>query len=473
MMVSPQKLRAYTRKKEYPYMDKSLRLTTAKIRLDLFVKGTAKNIVSLITKNGQKEDYCRQGTSLSGSMPFNVLTGHKFTRINQILCLMYMMDKGLDDTRFIPVDQVKEVGGSILKNETVTLLAPVIKKRQDIGLDLSKGTQDPDLTTGRNLDLKSDEIQDENLVFFRPQKVINACHVDNMPVQNNEALPIDWAKNDVLGRLVAASGVDVAYGSKRSRYVPLQNTIKMPVKDAFGCADEYYALKMLKWYYATGSKGREDRFDNAMKCNGVLEYALEIFRARCFSMMLGKVLGLPVHMALSEEDVMYWKKQITQNPQVLVTEAVRASDTLDIVMQFVHDQQPSARWFPDKSTWPGQVSDAAKNINRSGMVDEKRLWEDIKVKMIKMESWFEAKIVENLPGKQNQIVFETSAHGDIVNGRPGQKDVDEALRIAGELNKLPCLEVEAETMDEKVMVVAKYLGLMHTMVKNQGPGLFM
>jgi len=434
--MGAKKYSAYKKKKDYSDQEKNEFRKKAKAQMDSHVRSAANDIVRLIVDDKVTSEW-QKGWKMNPAygLPKNPVTGHIYTRANLLLLTLAMMGNDWQDARFCSFAQAKKIGEDthVMKGgKSVTVLRPIVVDKKDADQEESVNE------FVENQDESKDENSSKKIVFFRPYQLFHASQIKNMPDPDDYFDPIDWEVNKVVEHLVEAAGVELQHGSNSAAYSSARDLIRMPDKKAFEDAAEYYGTLLHEFYHSTGHHSRENRLEDHLSqtAAGLREKAMEELRAELFSVMSSRALGLPHAIQNSARYVKYWNQQCEENPQEILTQATKAAETLNVVMQFIQGQQPDAKWFPDKSTWPEEIQQANDFMVGS-----------------------EVGVSQFLEKMDTFLVVEKDADGNMVltSQELDNESIDEGFRVKDLLQEKFGTDVDVivESQDEKVVLTVK------------------
>ena len=356
---------AQTARKTYSDKEKAEFKEAARQKLDQYAKGIAEQIIGVIQQGGEGK-WIRPWKITGMGLPMNPASQHRYSGGNLLTLYLHMLSNGHTDGRYCSFAQAKTLAADTKIRagaKGITLLRPFIKEHSE---DDATADDEQRIMDGEN------PSANKRIVFFRPFNVFHASDIENLPALDEAFTPPSWENNDLLDRLMSASGVEVTPGhSDKAAFFPARNVVRMPAKGAFDGKEEYYATLLHEWYHATGHVSREDRkFGNSLTLGGLESYALEELRAESFSVMASAALGLPYQLTSHAAYLASWNKHLQSDPKTIMEEAVKAVRMLEVVMDFAQDKQPKAKWFPDKSTWPAPAASTEMFLAPELVVDD-------------------------------------------------------------------------------------------------------
>ncbi len=409
--------------------------------LEAFYQTYASKTIDLLSgHNGKK-------AQPSTMLPYNPVTGHVFTGINSFVLTQHMLDNDLSDARFCKFNQASKLGEKthVMKGGNgVQILDPVEIKIPSPGTSDDKLEEQIMFADEQDAIFQGDE---GKTIFFRPKSVFHASQINNAPDPEVFFEPIDWQNSDMVERLVEASAIKVAHGTKDAVYTVGTDTIHMPAKRVFDSPEAYTASLLRQWYSATGSKTREGRFEGPSRIGeGILNQAAEELRAEAFSLVASRTLGLPYKMNVDPTYQKCWDKQLVENPKHIVSQTTHATRLVNTVIEFVQGNQPQAAWFPDKSTWPqtSMATDLDAQLDDNEQSIEAQIHHIVKT----LDTDFAF-----TKGDEGTLCLSCDKHMDKATEQAGEEDIVEAFGIREALqNAIDDLEINIEDHNGKVVL---------------------
>ena len=269
-----------------------------------------------------------------GLLPINPTTGKRYKGINAL----YLMSQGRADHRWMTYKQAAAVGAQVRKGEHGTPVQYWKFSEEQTQLD-AQGRPVLD-ETGRPVKV--------TVKLERPRVflaiVFNAEQLEGLP-----ALARTEQTWDALARaehLLKASGAVIHHGeNNRAFYRPGTDSIHLPARGQFPCADNYYAVALHELGHWTGHASRLAR--DLAHPFGSEGYAREELRAEIASMILGDELGIGFDPGQHAAYVGSWIKALEEDPLEIFRAAAEAEKIKDYVMAFEQTQTQSAAQAPD------------------------------------------------------------------------------------------------------------------------------
>ena len=235
----------------------------AKQRRDIAQEITDKFIAAI--ENGLSGGKWQRPWKLMGELPTNIETGNVYRGMN--FMLLAMAGGGVWGT----YKQWQGKGAQVRKGEKgIAIIRPMMGTDKDTG---------------------------DTKIFGWAAATVFAAH----QVDGYELPAIEDAKpfnvNDVAEAVLADSGATIRHGGDRAFYMPSEDRIQMPVKEAFDTEADYYSTAMHELVHWTGHSSRLDRKLDTTRF-GDNAYAFEELVAELGSCFLSAHTG--VHIGFNE-----------------------------------------------------------------------------------------------------------------------------------------------------------------------------
>jgi antirestriction protein ArdC len=237
------------------------------------------------------------------------LNGRPYRGINVFLLEL----AGYDDPRWGTYKAIKTAGGQVRKGEKgtrVILWKPVRKKEED----------------------ENGEEAEVGYLLLRDYVVFNAEQADGLP--ELEIAERDWDPNDraqsVIDRYIADGGPTLSYGGDRAYYNLFDDSVKLPVLEAFDDGDAYYSTAFHELVHSTGHESRLDRIEPAKF--GSEPYGKEELVAEMGAAMLNGLTGISTAEENSAAYIASWLRTIKGDPTLVVNAAAKAQKAADLIV---------------------------------------------------------------------------------------------------------------------------------------------
>jgi antirestriction protein ArdC len=248
------------------------------------------------------------GWEKSGScLPINAATGREYTGINILNFWCEQASFGYSSAQWIGFEQAKNAGGHVRKNEKAHagIRMNVIKKKD------SEGNETGDL-----------------FKLPAPFLVWNVEQCDGLDHLKQAASPVhSWESNQSAESLMIRSGAVIEYGGERAFYAPTPDKIRLPDREKFKSADDFYSTAIHELGHWTGHKSRLDR--DFGKRFGEDAYAFEELIAEMSCAITKARIGLEGEVTNHASYLDSWLKVLKKTPGYLLTAASAASKASD------------------------------------------------------------------------------------------------------------------------------------------------
>lgn len=239
----------------------------------------------------------------------NGATNHEYHGINAMMTWAVAMDAGYESTEWFTFAQLREMGESVIKGEKATpILYFNIRKDDD------------DKVTGAWCRWYS--------VFNRQQTTLGpaegvAERFDHDPIEACEAIAAGFTH---------PTGPQVKHGALQPCYSPTADVVKMPNRDRYETAEEYYSTLFHELAHSTGHASRLDREMPAYSVDRK-GYAAEELVAEITAAFLCHAAGIA--QPVIENQAAYlasWRKAISDDPKLIVQAASKAQKAADLIL---------------------------------------------------------------------------------------------------------------------------------------------
>ncbi len=243
--------------------------------------------------------------------PANVTSGKEY-RSGNSLYLMFMAMRNDWSPKWISFVESAKLGGDLKGEKAVKIEVPLIKKEVD-------------QTTG---------VEKELLRGFRTASVFNIDQVKG--VEFLDATPKNLIESvyavDLMLKKLQDQGLNYIEPSANGGcwYVPAEDTIGMPRRQAFADTYEFYSSLCRELAHATMKEGRLER--------PKVSFAYEELRAEIAATLLCSTLNLPRTQAQVDNHAAYlqpWLEEFGDQKQMLLKAASEAQAIHDYLMRLV------------------------------------------------------------------------------------------------------------------------------------------
>lgn len=218
------------------------------------------------------------------SLPYNPVSGNRYSGINSIILDMDSTEKGYSDARWATQEQISSMGAHVKPEEKGTKIQYWQFREEKDMLD-NKGNNI--LDNNGNPIKEIIELERPRVLFAT---VFNAAQCHDFP--ELEKKEIDWSSAERVEKILTKSRARIFHDQdSRSYYSPLFDEIHLPKEERFKSSDHYYSTVLQELVHWTGHESRLNRdiFHNPF---GSKSHAREELKAEIASMMLGGDLQL-------------------------------------------------------------------------------------------------------------------------------------------------------------------------------------
>lgn len=263
-------------------------------------------------------------------IPINPTTCKRYRGINAI----QLMSQGRTDQRWMTYKQAAAAGAQVRRGETGTPIQYWKFSEEQTRTDESGKP----VLDDKGQPVKEEVRLERPRVFFAT--VFNAEQIDGLPPMQPRKQQ-EWNAIERAEAMLQASGAVIRHGGQnRAFYRPATDSIHLPDKAQFPCADNYYATALHELGHWTGHASRLDR--DLAHPFGSEGYAREELRAEIASMILGDELGIGHDPGQHAAYVGSWIKVLQDDPLEIFRAAAEAEKihacVLALAQQQVHEQ---------------------------------------------------------------------------------------------------------------------------------------
>lgn len=283
---------------------------------DLYKRVTDKIITQL--EKGVAPWKCPWATD-GGGLPRNVVSRKSYRGINTMLLWATADEHGYESSLWGTYRQWDMLGGHVNRGEHGTKI---------IFWNVS---------TGAVLDKDTGEEREEKRFFLREYTVFNLAQcggtaLDRYRIGRPTTNFIDF---DPAEAVVKATAADVRHGGNRAFFNPVEDYIRLPVKEAFASPASYYSTLFHELSHWTGHESRLKRIDKLARF-GDRSYAVEELVGELGAAFLTASLGIPNERTLADATsyLDHWLTILKADSKMIFTAATAASAAADYVLSF-------------------------------------------------------------------------------------------------------------------------------------------
>lgn len=261
----------------------------------------------------------------SSPLPMNPTTGNRYKGINSIMLYCQMRE----DPRWMTFKQAKDNDWYVKKGESGTRIQ-YWKTHENRVVRDEKGKPILD---------KEGNKQKIRIKLERPRvfyaTVFNAEQIEGIP--SIEKKEITWDPNQEAEKILKNSGAVIENSNDdRAYYASLQDIIRLPKKEQFDTAGDYYGVALHELGHWTGHESRLDR--DILNPFGSQEYAKEELRAEIASMILGQELNIGRNLDHNVAYIQNWISVLENDPLELFRAATDAEKIFDLVLSYQNER---------------------------------------------------------------------------------------------------------------------------------------
>jgi len=215
-------------------------------------------------------------------------------------------------------NQAKELGGSVQKGQ--------------------KGTQCV-FWGSREIEEENDngETEARKASFAKAFYVFNLDQIDGIEAPATAPAGNVWDAHAAAEALIQASGARILEGGTMACYAPLKDEIRMPDRDRFQNAENYYAVALHELTHWTGHATRCAR--DLKSRFGDEAYAMEELVAELGAAFLSAETGIAGQLENHACYIKSWLKALRRDPRAIITAASKASQAA----RFLLDDQGAVK----------------------------------------------------------------------------------------------------------------------------------
>lgn len=254
--------------------------------------------------------------SKTHGLPINAYTGKPYNGRNMLLLWASASRNNFRSNRWATFLQWQQMGSPVPQGYRATrVFRPINQAQQN--------------ATGGN----------DTVLTFRPIAVFNADQINHRTEEQRELIPLNPDFDESKAReLIGAIDVDIRFQGARAYYKNDDDRVFIPPRASFTgsptlSADEaYYSTILHELIHWTGHRSRCDRVFGTQRDS--VEYAKEELVAEIGAALLCHNLGISPE--IRPDHVQYiqsWKKNLTDEPESLVTAAEQAIHAVKFLKQ--------------------------------------------------------------------------------------------------------------------------------------------
>ena len=257
----------------------------------------------------------------AGAMPRNLKTGNDYSGVNVLLLWAEAQANGYASRYWLTFNQAKEMGGQVRKGQ--------------------KGTQCV-FWGSREIEeeTESGETETRKASFAKSFFVFNLDQIDGIEPPETVAAGNTWDAHQAAEALLKSSGARIAEGGTKAYYAPAKDEIRMPDRERFESAENFYAVALHELTHWTGHASRCNR--DLKNRFGDEAYAMEELVAELGSAFLTAEIGIHGRLEGHACYIKSWLKALKNDKRAIVTAASKASQAARFLLASKTAEQAAA-----------------------------------------------------------------------------------------------------------------------------------
>lgn len=334
-------------------------------KIEAFVDVLSGQIVNLMENAGE---WKKTWSGPSSSLPYNALTGRRYSGNNLLILMISGWNMGYNDPRWMTIPQLKSYAEQhkldslfVKAGEKATHILYPNRSWMLINTDGEK-EKITEKQAREIIENNGGNIPDnlKTYIWFSDYSVFNAKQIPGFPEIPQEKIRSEFTdsdRNQIIDAFMEYTKIPVDYGFHDPCYNFQKDVILLPTPEQFNSPDEFYSAELHEMFHATGHKNRENRELTGL--SGSSEYSFEEMRAELFSVMAGRYFNLPISMENAAAYVRNWNRRFSGNDASAVFNAARdAVKVFQYMVDFSEGKRPQAEWLPEL---PPEIAALASN----------------------------------------------------------------------------------------------------------------
>ncbi len=300
-----------------------------------------KLLVEEVIKNlEQGTGLWKRGWRVSGA-PESASTGKKYRGVNNFYLTLISMAEGYSDNRWATFNQVEQngwkfktdaEGNSLAKGKSATVEFFELRDRE------TKKPFDKSVLDGMTPDEKQDYMNKNIYPYRKYYRVFNADLIDGIPAKTAEAIDESTRSEraESFIQFWSDTEAEIAYGGNEAFYSSKSDKIRLPIRDSFVTAEDFYSTALHEIGHSTGHETRLNR--DLSGEFGSESYAEEELRAEIASMFIEQEFGVQVDESAVRNNAAYiqsWSEKIKEDPEALF----RAISDADKIAKYITEKE--------------------------------------------------------------------------------------------------------------------------------------
>src|ERR1035437_4133694 len=260
--------------------------------------------------------------------PKNLISGRNYRGINVWL----LNSLGYSQNYFLSFKQVKELGGSIKKDEKATEVI-FWKWLEKENLETNKKEKIPLLRYYRVFNV-------EQCVDIPKEKLPPVIEKNNDPIQTCE---------QIISQMPTRP--DIRHNENRAYYHKVDDYINVPKLESFKDSQSYYGTLFHELVHSTGNKERLDRRElTENKVRGSNDYSVEELTAEMGASYLKSYAGIPIEkLENNAAYIQHWLEHLKKDQKCIVYASAQAQKASDYILNIKNEEKEMEAQLPIKS----------------------------------------------------------------------------------------------------------------------------
>ncbi len=265
---------------------------------------------------------------VEAGLPKNLISGRNYRGINVWL----LNSLGYSQNNFLSFKQVKELGGSVKKDEKGNIIV------------FWKWIEKENKETGEN----------EKTPLPRYYRVFNIEQCTDIPKE--KLPPTIERKNDPIQTCEEIiqhmpKHPDIRHNENRAYYHKLDDYINIPKMESFKDSQSYYGTLFHELVHSTGHKERLDRRElNQNKVFGSKDYSVEELTAEMGASYLKSYAGIPIEkLENNAAYIQHWLERLKKDQKCIVYASAQAQKATDFILNIKNEEKELEVQEPVKS----------------------------------------------------------------------------------------------------------------------------
>ncbi|HMG14038.1 MAG TPA: zincin-like metallopeptidase domain-containing protein [Saprospiraceae bacterium] len=270
---------------------------------------------------GQDQDFAR-----------NAKSGIHYRGINQFLLSFIMLNKGYLKNTWLTFDQVKQLGGNIIKGEKAS---PIVFFKTGYMDNQNKFYSDEKISS---LPEKIKEEKDiHSIPILKLYNVFNVAQTEKLDSSIYEIITAEslkeFEKDERAEALIFSTGAKIEIlESNRAYYDRVNDKIRLPLREQFsGVAETFYSTALHELGHWTGHPSRLNR--EGGKKFGDIEYSKEELIAELTSAFCASSLGFSKTITQNASYIKNWLGILKTDNKAVVKVSYQAQKAADYIFE--------------------------------------------------------------------------------------------------------------------------------------------